>query len=114
MKKQNFTSDFFKILKTDDNLKYLAKFVEIFFSKTHLNASKSAKNTSPTLQILLKIVLFYRKKTQQSPYKHFRFGRSKSPVKRLNLEYEFILNENLVIILRNRTLVYFSLSFLNT
>jgi hypothetical protein len=26
-------------------LNYLAKFVEIFFSKTHLDASESAKNT---------------------------------------------------------------------
>jgi hypothetical protein len=38
--KNNF---FFKILKTDDDLNYLAKFVEQFDSKTHLVASESAK-----------------------------------------------------------------------
>jgi hypothetical protein len=37
--------DFFKILKTYDDLNYLAKFKEQFFSKTHLDASESAKNT---------------------------------------------------------------------
>jgi hypothetical protein len=35
---------FFKITKTDDDLNYLVKFVEKLFSKTHLDASKSAEN----------------------------------------------------------------------
>jgi hypothetical protein len=35
--------DFYKILKTDDEINYLAKFVEQLFSKPHLNALKSAK-----------------------------------------------------------------------
>jgi hypothetical protein len=34
--------DFFKILKTLDDLTYLAKFVEQLLSKTHLDASESA------------------------------------------------------------------------
>jgi hypothetical protein len=37
--------DFFKILKTDDDLNYLAKFVEQLFSKPHLDVSERAKNT---------------------------------------------------------------------
>jgi hypothetical protein len=37
--------DFFKIFKTDDDLNYLAKFVEQLFSKPHFNASENAKNT---------------------------------------------------------------------
>jgi hypothetical protein len=37
--------DFFKILKTNDYLNYEAKFVEQHFSKTHFDASESAKNT---------------------------------------------------------------------
>jgi hypothetical protein len=47
MKKHIFSSNlfknifFFKILKTDDDLIYLAKFVEQFFFKKH--ASESAK-----------------------------------------------------------------------
>jgi hypothetical protein len=51
MKKHIFSSnkfknkDFFKILKTDDDLNYLVKFVEQLFSKTHLDVSESAKNT---------------------------------------------------------------------
>jgi hypothetical protein len=36
---------FFKILKTDDDLNKLAKFVEQFFSKQYLTASESVKNT---------------------------------------------------------------------
>jgi hypothetical protein len=49
LKKHIFSStlfknkDLFKILKTDENLNYLAKFVEQLFSKTHLDASESAK-----------------------------------------------------------------------
>jgi hypothetical protein len=35
---------FFKILKTDDDLNYLAKFLEQFFSKPRLDASERAKN----------------------------------------------------------------------
>jgi hypothetical protein len=47
-KKRNFSSnlfknkDFFKILKTNDYLSYLAKFVEKHFSKTHSDASERA------------------------------------------------------------------------
>jgi hypothetical protein len=37
--------DFFKNLKTDDDLNYLAKFVEQLFSKPHIDASENAKNT---------------------------------------------------------------------
>jgi hypothetical protein len=36
---------FFKILKTEDDLNYLAKSVEQLLLKPHLNASESAKNT---------------------------------------------------------------------
>jgi hypothetical protein len=49
MKKHNFSfnlfknKDFFKVLKTDDVLNYLAKSVEQLFSKPHLNASESAE-----------------------------------------------------------------------
>jgi hypothetical protein len=39
--------------------------------------------TSPKLKILIKNVLLYRKRTKKSPFKHIRFGRSKSPVKGL-------------------------------
>jgi hypothetical protein len=42
---------FFKILKKDDDLNYLAKFVEQFFANSHLDATQSAKNTSPKLKI---------------------------------------------------------------
>jgi hypothetical protein len=36
------------------------------------------------LKILIKNVLLYRKReNQKSPFKHIRFGRSKSPVKGL-------------------------------
>jgi hypothetical protein len=37
--------DFFKILGTDDNLNYLAKFVEPLVSEPNLDASESAKKT---------------------------------------------------------------------
>jgi hypothetical protein len=47
---------------------YLAKFVEQLLKKTNLDASESAKNTF----------------CEKSSFKHFRFGRSKSPVKGLN------------------------------
>jgi hypothetical protein len=71
--------DFSRILKTDDDLKYLAKSVGEFFSNPHLNASESAKNTffvtSPKFTL--------SKKIQKSPFKHFHFGRSKFPVKGL-------------------------------
>jgi hypothetical protein len=49
MKKHIFGSnlfknkDFFKILKIDDYLNYLSKFVEQLLSKPHLDASESAK-----------------------------------------------------------------------
>jgi hypothetical protein len=79
--------DFFKISKTNDYLNYLEKLVEQHFSKTLFDASESAKNTFfvmlPKLKILIKNVLIYRKRTKKSPFKHIRFGRSKSPVKGL-------------------------------
>jgi hypothetical protein len=61
--------EFFKISKTNDSLNYLEKLVEQHFSKTLLDASKSAKNaffmTSPKLKILIKNVLLYRKRTKK-------------------------------------------------
>jgi hypothetical protein len=36
---------FSKFKKINDDLNYLAKFVQLLFSKTRLDASKSAKNT---------------------------------------------------------------------
>jgi hypothetical protein len=61
--------EFFKILKTNDYLNYLAKFVDQHFSKTHFDAAESAKNTffvmSPKLKILIKNVLLYRKRTKK-------------------------------------------------
>jgi hypothetical protein len=51
MKKYVFSSNlsknkyFFKILKTDVDLNYLAKFMEQFFSKPHLDASETTKIT---------------------------------------------------------------------
>jgi hypothetical protein len=70
MKKKIFSSnlfenkDFFKIIKTNDDLNYLEKFVEKLFSKTHLDASESAINTyfvTSKLNILIKNFLLYRK-----------------------------------------------------
>jgi hypothetical protein len=47
---------FFQNLKKNDYLNYLAKFIEQNFSKTHFDASETAKNTyfvtSPKLKIL--------------------------------------------------------------
>jgi hypothetical protein len=49
MKKTHFSSnlfknkDFLKIYKSNDDLNYLAKFVEKHFSNTHFGASESAK-----------------------------------------------------------------------
>jgi hypothetical protein len=64
--------------------KLLSKICRPNFSKTNLDASESAKNTivltSPKLKMLMKNVLLYRRRTKSS-FKHFRFGRSKSPVK---------------------------------
>jgi hypothetical protein len=51
MKKHIFSSNllknqhFFQILKTNDNLNYLAKSVEELFSNPHFDASESEKNT---------------------------------------------------------------------
>jgi hypothetical protein len=55
-----------KFKKTDDDLNYLAKFVEQLFSKPHPEFPKHQK---------------VQKTNSKSPFKHFRFGRSKSPVK---------------------------------
>jgi hypothetical protein len=61
MKKHIFRSnlfknkDFFKILKTGDDLNYLAKSVGSFFSKPHLEAPESAKTH-----------LLYRKEPEKS------------------------------------------------
>jgi hypothetical protein len=61
--------EFFKILETDVGLNYLAKFLKQLFSKPHLDASESAKNTlfvtSPKLKILIKNVLPYQKRTRK-------------------------------------------------
>jgi hypothetical protein len=59
---------FFKILKTCDELNYLAKFVEQLVPKPHFDASESAKT------------LFF-----------FCFGRTKSPVKGLNSHLSKVL-----------------------
>jgi hypothetical protein len=57
-------------LKSDDDLNYLAEFVEQLFSKSKLNASESEKifffsSTSPKLKILIKNALLYRKRTRK-------------------------------------------------
>jgi hypothetical protein len=61
--------DFFKILKTDHDINYLAKSVEQLFSKPHLDGSESAKThffvTLPKLKIMIKNVLLYRKRTRK-------------------------------------------------
>jgi hypothetical protein len=61
--------DFFKILKTDDQIIYLAKFVEQLFSKTHLGASESAKTLfCDVIQVenLDKKCLTYEKEPEKS------------------------------------------------
>jgi hypothetical protein len=89
---QNFSKlkIFSKFKKTNDYLSYLAKFIEQHFSKTHFDASESAKYTvfvtSPKLKILIKKVLPYRKRIRKVHLNIFRFGRSKSPVKGLKTE----------------------------
>jgi hypothetical protein len=79
---------FSKFKKTDDHINYLAKFVEQLFSKTHLDASESAKNTLfcdvTKVKNFDKKCFILSKNKQKNPFKHFRFGRSKSPVKGLN------------------------------
>jgi hypothetical protein len=59
--------DFFKNLKTDDDLNYLAKFVEQLFSKIHFDASASAKNIFfVTSKILIKLSYFIEKEPEKS------------------------------------------------
>jgi hypothetical protein len=67
-----------KIRIISSNLfKYKAKFIEQHFSKTHFDASDDVTKVEnfdkkcPSLS----------KENQKSPFKHIRFGRSKSPVK---------------------------------
>jgi hypothetical protein len=61
--------------------------VEHHFSKPHLDASESAKNTFfcdvTKVENFDKKCLTLSKENQKSPFKHIRFGRSKSPVKGL-------------------------------
>jgi hypothetical protein len=75
MKKHIFSSNlfknkyFFKFLKTDDGLNYLAKFVEQLFSKSHPDGSESANTffvTSPNLKILIKMSYFIEKEPEKS------------------------------------------------
>jgi hypothetical protein len=79
--------DFFKVSKTNDDFNYLAKSVEQLFSKPHLDISKSA---NPLFCDVTKAENFDKKcfilskKNQKSPFEHFRFSRSKSPVKGLS------------------------------
>jgi hypothetical protein len=79
--------EFFKISKTNDYLNYLEKLVEQHFSKTLFNASESAKNTFfcdvTKVENFDEKFLTLSKENQKSQFKHIRFGRSKSPVKRL-------------------------------
>jgi hypothetical protein len=61
--------DFLKILKTGDDLNYLAKFVEHFLFKTHLDASESAKKTCDVTKVEnfdKKNFLLYRKRTRKN------------------------------------------------
>jgi hypothetical protein len=73
MKKNPFlalTYSKMKILKTNDYLNHLKKFVEQHFLKTLFNASESAKNTffvtSPKLKILIKMSYFIEKDQKKS------------------------------------------------
>jgi hypothetical protein len=62
-------NDFFQIFKTDDDLNYLAKCVKQLFSKTHLDASVSAKNTIfcdfTKVESLLKMSCFIEKESEK-------------------------------------------------
>jgi hypothetical protein len=82
---------FFKISKTNVYLNYLEKAVEQHFSKTLFDASESAKNTFfcdvTKVENFDKKCLTLSKKNKKSPFKHIRFGRSKSTVK--GLTYDF-------------------------
>jgi hypothetical protein len=74
---------FSKISNTNDYLNYL----EQHFWKTLFDASESAKNTFfcdvTKVENFDKKCLTLSKENQKSPFKHIRFGRSKSPVKGL-------------------------------
>jgi hypothetical protein len=59
------TKDFSKILKTDDDLHYLAKFEERLFSKTHLDAKNNFLWRHQSWKSLIKNVLLYRKRTRK-------------------------------------------------
>jgi hypothetical protein len=61
-------------LETDEDLNYLAKFVEQFFTKTHLDASESAKNTffhDVTKVESLDNFFYFIEKEPKSSFKHF-------------------------------------------
>jgi hypothetical protein len=55
--------------------------VEQNFSKTHFDASQSAKNNVTKVDNFDKNCITLSKENQESPFKHIRFGRSTSPVK---------------------------------
>jgi hypothetical protein len=90
-------SNFFKFFQTNDYLNYLEKLVKQHFPKTLFDASESAKITFfcdiTKVENFDKKCLTLSKENQKSPFKHIRFGKSKSPVKGL-LEIE-ILGNNL-------------------
>jgi hypothetical protein len=73
--------DFFKISKTNHSLNYL-ELVEQHFLKTLFDASESAKKTSfcdvTKVKNFDKKCLTLSNENQKSPFKHIRFGRSKS------------------------------------
>jgi hypothetical protein len=65
---------FSKCKTTNDDLNYLAKFVEQRFSKIHLDASESAKTlfvTSPKLKILIKNMFYFIGKEPKKSIKTF-------------------------------------------
>jgi hypothetical protein len=69
----------------------LAKFVEQHSSKTHFDASESAKTTFLCRhQSFDEKCLTLSKENQKIPHKHIRFGRSKSPLKGLTTIQQYM------------------------